>query len=294
MQIAFLVLMFVLGATFGSFLCCQARRLRVREERSSQNPKLARPQHLGTRSICLHCHRHLKWYDNLPIISYLVLRGKCRYCHRKIGRLELLSELGVATAFALITARFLYTAHAIPITDPAIFPTIPLLNWAIFATTLLLTLSLAFLAIYDGAYGELPSFCLILAAICAIALVILRQQTSHTVPNTLTLFPGTPLSPTLSALLSATLFGGLYLVLYLASKGKWVGDGDWFLAGIIGLVLGHPFLALIAIFIANLSATLLSAPSAIKRKNHQIYFGPYLVLAFVITATFSDFFISMI
>ena len=95
-------------------------------------------------------------------------------------------------------------------------------------------------------------------------------------------------------LLSGLLFGGIYLALYLISKGKWVGDGDWILAGVIGLALGHPWLSMIALFVANFSACLIMYPLVKNRKNHQIYFGPFLVLSFVVVYAFSDFAMSMI
>jgi len=256
MQILFLVFMFILGAAFGSFLCCQARRLKMREEKQKK---------LSSRSVCLHCKKQLKWYDNIPIISWCVLRGKCRYCHKKIGILEILSELATATAFVMIGTT-INVEHA------------TWLDWLTFAAIALFTLSLVFLAIYDGMCGELPTFALIIAAILAIIAVI---------PGLCTKFAPMPFA-------SAALFGGIYLVLYLISKGKWVGDGDWVLSAVIGLVLGHPWLALIALFISNVSACLVMYPIVKNRKDHQIYFGPFLVLAFVVTYTFSDFFISMI
>ncbi len=38
---------------------------------------------LGQWSVCMHCHKRIKWYDNVPIVSWLVLRGRCRNCHEK-------------------------------------------------------------------------------------------------------------------------------------------------------------------------------------------------------------------
>ena len=291
MQIAFLALMFILGATLGSFLCCQARRLRARELHHRKLPR---------RSVCLHCHKPLKWHDNLPLISWFLLKGRCRYCHHKIGILEIASEVALALTFLALSAHFLLTAPAYPTSLLASFPQINPLNWGIFLLTLLLSLSLGFLAIYDGAYGELPSPCLTFSIICAIIIVILQQQASFSVVASLTtapaLFPDNPWSTLLSAVLSAALFGGLYLALYLASHGKWVGDGDWLYALAIGLVLGHPWLALLAIFIANLSATLIMFPilKLHPTRSRQIHFAPFLFFAFVITLTFSNFFISMI
>jgi leader peptidase (prepilin peptidase)/N-methyltransferase len=126
--------------------------------------------------------------------------------------------------------------------------------------------------------GELPNFALVIAVILAITAIAIPLSTN---------FNAMPFA-------AAGLFGGIYLLLYFISKGKWVGDGDWILATMIGLVLGHPWLAMIALFIANFSACLIMLPFVKKSKNHQIYFGPFLVLAFVITYTFSNFFISMI
>ena len=264
MQILFLILMFVLGAIFGSFLCCQARRLHQATR--------------SKRSICLHCHKKLNWYDNIPIISWLALRGKCRNCHKSIGYAEIISELSLAFAFLALGTYFLCLNNPIYADLLSDFPTIAPMTWAIFVVTLLFILSLAFLAIYDGLYGELPNIGFVISGILAVTLAILSAWPEFT-----------PMP-----IWSALLFGGIYLVLYLISRGKWVGDGDWILAAIIGLALGHPWLAIVALLIANLAACIIMYPSVRKSKNHKIYFGPFLVLSFIITYMFSDFIISMI
>ena len=92
----------------------------------------------------MKCHYQLKWYDNLPVISWLALRGKCRKCKTKIGIAELLSEISLALAFLLIGTTI----------DPS---TAGPWQWALFIITLLFTLIVGFLAIYDGIYGELPT-----------------------------------------------------------------------------------------------------------------------------------------
>ena len=265
MQYVFYTLMFVVGACMGSFLCCQARRLHEREEKHKK---------LGSRSVCMSCKYQLKWYDNIPIISWLLLRGRCRKCHKKIGIAEILSELAVAAAFTLISLSFnVETATLMP--------------WLTFISMLLLTLSLSFLGIYDGLYGELPCFCLTISLICAIIYSICAGLSSYF------LFGFTPEIITLP-LLSALFFGGIYLILYFFSKGKWVGDGDWLLAGIIGLALGSIWLSFFALFIANLSACLIMLPAVIKNKNTKIYFGPFLVLAFVLVFTFAEQLLSLV
>jgi prepilin signal peptidase PulO-like enzyme (type II secretory pathway) len=83
-------------------------------------------------------------------------------------------------------------------------------------------------------------------------------------------------------LFSVLILGGLYLVLYLISKGKWVGDGDWLLATAIAIVLAHPWLALNALFVSNLVACAVALPQLKLKTAHQIHLGPYLVIGFVV------------
>ena len=266
MRIAFLILLFIVGTCFGSFLCCQARRLRLKETKKKS---------LGSRSVCLSCGYKLRWYDNIPILSWVFLRGKCRKCHKKIGLTEILSELGVGLAFFSIGTTIDFTA-----------------NYSLFSILsiiflFLLVLTLSFLAIYDGTYGELPSLFLIISLILAVLTVVFNEWGIN--PR----FDNLPerIFPILSAV---AILGGLYLVLYLVSKGKWVGDGDWILGVILGIVLGNPWLALITLFLANILACLIMFPYVKKSRNKKIYFGPFLVIAFIITLTFANFFQSMI
>ena len=273
--------MFVLGACLGSFLCCQARRLRLREMQKGKHRK----KPLSPRSVCLHCHKQLKWYDNLPVISWLILRGKCRYCHKKIGLAEILSELGTGLAFIAVTFGFEYFANGASIIT--VFESADIIGIATLITTLILSLVLIFLAIYDGLYGELPSLCLTLSIICAIITLTLRTWASFSVAH---FAPDLIVQP----LLATLILGGLYLVLYLISKGKWVGDGDWLLGTAIALALGTPWLALITLFLANLTACLVMYPIVKSKRTHKIHFGPFLVIAFFITYAFAHFFTIMI
>lgn len=264
MQIAFLILLFILGACFGSFLCCQARRLHL---------KASKQKTLGTRSVCLSCKKPLKWYDNIPIISWIALKGKCRLCHHKIGAAELISELCVALAFLVLGIGVLLEDYALSSYD-----------WIKFVATLIFVLIISFLAIYDGIYGELPTIWLTVSIIYAVGLSIygLCQVANwSTIGNYL-----------LPLIVSALILGGLYLLLYLISKGKWVGDGDWLLALAIGIALASPWLALIALFLTNILALIVAIPNL--KKSHQIHLGPFMVAAFIITFAFSSFFLQMV
>lgn len=256
----FLIGLFIIGACFGSFLCCQARRLHLKTKKAEKN--------LGPRSVCLSCHTKLKWYDNIPIFSWLFLRGKCRKCHQKIGVLEFLSELGVATAFLLIGTTIN-------------FPHASIFEWGIFLATLLLTIFLCFLAIYDGMCGELPTVFLILAIF--VALILASLKFSSFLNNS-----SFSLELILKPVFSVLILGGLYLVLYLVSKGKWVGDGDWLLSLALGLALFEPWLAFFTLFLANILACLVMLPMLKKYKRRKIFFGPFMVTAFVIVISLEN------
>lgn len=316
MSVVFLIFLFILGACFGSFLCCTARRLRRREQ--GKKP-------LGSRSVCLSCKHQLTWYDNLPLISWLALGGRCRYCRAPIGPAEFLSELFSALTFLLLGFTFIPILTATPLaSNPLTFATTtnfatlitsaPAFTIPLLITLFLLVLTLLFLAIYDALYGELPTLALTISIICAIILLTLRVWASFSVASlTLENF----IIPLFGALL---VLPGLYYALYKFSRGNWVGDGDWLLALAIALALADPFLALLVLFFANFLACLYALPHLLKlpKKSKKsttnsttnsapthnstpnpattnplalkLHFGPFLVAAFILVFAFADFF----
>lgn len=82
----------ILGAALGSFACCMVRRMRRWELGKGNLPR---------RSVCEHCGYRLRWFDNIPIVSYVRLRGRCRKCGKAIGGMELWAEVGMAAVFLL-------------------------------------------------------------------------------------------------------------------------------------------------------------------------------------------------
>ena len=303
----FRLLMVVLGACIGSFLCCQVRRLHLKGQLSikgnrtlikKQRTKKTNPRihqkntnkasKLGSRSVCLHCKTKLRWYDNLPLISWLTLRGRCRYCGKAIGRLEIVAEIFMSLAFLCISIHF----SPLTATPPQAIQLVLLL---IFVSIL------GFLALYDAAYGELPTCALVFAIIFGIILLVLVQTQTA-------LSQGFSPSIIIQPLVSIAILGGIYLILYLVSHGRWVGDGDWLLGTSLGLALANPWLALLVLFLANLLASLYAVPqifvAALKRQRAnsrnklpapmaiRIPLGPFLVMAFVIVYSSADFLLS--
>lgn len=261
MEIVFFIGMFVLGAVMGSFLACQAWRLHYKDLGKAS---------LGKRSVCLSCKKQLKWFENIPIVSWLVLRGRCRYCKKKIGVMEILAEVLMGLAF-LGAAVTLNPLGKIP------------LDVMLFVCVLLLMLTLGFLAIYDGMWGELPSFGLVLALLFAAAILAVKI-----------LIAGFSWGMIGNAAAAVAILGGLYLVLYLVSHGEWVGNGDWVLGAVIGLALGEAWLALIVLCVSNCLGLIVMYPTAKKNGKKKIYFGPFLAVAFAIVLSFAPFLTSLI
>jgi len=223
--------------------------------------KLTTGDAMHDRSRCLHCSYTLRWYDLIPLVSWLSLRGKCRQCHVPIGRLEPLIELGVMLLFVLSYAFWPY-------------PLQTTLEIAQFIIWLVAGVGLAILFTYDTKWFLLPdrvSFTVIGLGAVSAAIVILQSVDR--------------LSALASIAGAVAILSGLYFVLYVISQGKWIGFGDIKLGLGLALLLADWRLAFVALFAANLIGCLFVTPAMIsgrlKRDSH-VPFGPLLILGFVV------------
>lgn len=263
MKFFLIIFLFMLGSALGSFCCCQAWRIRYREL-GKKNP--------GKWSVCLKCGHKLSWYENVPIFSWLFLKGRCKQCKTKIGLAEILSEVIMGLSFGLL-------GILIDINNTSIIYWCSLLIFFIFLITL------GFLAIYDGKWGELPVFALVALNIYSGILLIL-QEVSLVIQNT---WSNIELINILGAIL--ILFGS-YFVLYKISKGKWVGDGDAYLGLAMALVVKNAWLALWILFIANFLGCIIMLPQ--KSRKKQIYLGPFLAIGFIVVVLCSNFLLNLL
>lgn len=266
LEILILVMMFILGGVFGSFACCQAWRWRYKAKNKKD---------LGQWSVCLHCKKRIKWYDNIPIVSWLVLRGKCRNCHAKIGIGDFLSEISMAVAFLMLS-----WAYLIPMIDNWYLlvqnPPYLAAQLGVFILILMMLVVLMVLAVYDARWGELPTVLLILAIIFGLMIFVLKMVLANLSDNT------TFLSQFGSAMIGVVILSGTCFLIYKLSKERLMGGGDWLLALALAFALADWWLALWTIFLANLLGDIIALPNAIKQGNHVVHFGPFLVAAFVI------------
>jgi len=274
-SIVILVGLILFGLVLGSFAGATVWRLRARQlvadkkagepvdaKEYKQLKKLAGEKISQDRSRCLHCGYELRWYDLIPLISWLTLRGKCRSCRHSIGYMEPLIELGTALYFVVS-----YLFWPTPLVDP--------LQIAIFALWLVSGVGLAIMFAYDSKWYLLPdkiNFAVIgLGLVSALLMIISSTDTVAAI---------------ISVVGSVAILSGLYLVLHTISKGAWVGFGDVKLGLGLGLLLADWKLALIALFAANLIGCLIVIPLMLTgklKRNSHVPFGPLLIAGAVIT-----------
>ena len=272
------------GLCLGSFAGASVWRLRARQlvqdksngEKVDKNEykrlhKLSKNRLLNDHSRCLDCSYGLKWYDMIPLISWLSLGGKCRQCHRPIGYLEPLIEIGMAGFFVLSYALWPYSLD-------------DNLGIARLILWLVAGVGLAILFAYDKMWSLLPdsvNFAVIgIGAISALLVIVGSPDQIGTI---------------LSIFGSVAILSGLYWVLYMVSQGRWIGFGDIKLGLGLALLLADWRLAFIALFAANFIGCLIVLPAMAMKKlkrNSHVPFGPLLIAGCVIAGLAGNYLIS--
>lgn len=183
----------VLGLLVGSFLNVVIHRLPA-------GLSLVSP-----RSACPRCGEPVRAFDNVPVVSWLVLRGRCRDCGSPISARYPAVELACAALFALTAWRLAWTPYTL-------------------AVTVLVAAGLALFMI-DLDHRRLP-FPLTGSAATAVVVLLVADGVARGWETAAT------------ALLSAALWAGVYGVVWLVTAGRGMGLGDVALAPLLGLVLG--------------------------------------------------------
>ncbi len=269
-QIVFIVFMVAIGAILGSFACCQAWRIFL----SSSGKKQVAGKQIGSRSICISCGHRLSFFENIPVISWITLRGKCKSCGEKIGLSELLSEISLAIVFLFLGLNvwsYILTIRSFDLSTVIYFVKLIIL--------IICLVCMWIIMIYDAKWGKMPTFLLVITNILAVLFSIINIFAPVIINSAVTNY-WTSLS---NLALSAIILAGVYFLLYFFSHEKLVGGGDWILALAIAIILGHWWLALIALFLSNFLASIYGIVKKIRTGNSVIYFGPFLVIAFIIT-----------
>ena len=231
---------FFLGLVFGSFINVLIWRL-------DKNEKL-----VWARSKCTHCSRRLGFFDLIPVINFLFLRGQCRYCHGKINWQYPLVEIACGLGFLAI-AYWVEGGWNGKIWLAGLF----FLGLAIF--------------VYDLKYLLIPNSFIVAGLIWILAWVFFLSQVDL-------------VSRLIGGLIGGAMLFSFFFFLYLASSGTWIGGGDVKLGFILGLLLGWQ-LGLVALFTAYILGAVIGVALILLKRfsfKSQVPFGPFLILGTVI------------
>lgn len=243
------VLLFIIGACLGSFYLVVGKRLPKNEDI------------IFSRSKCDNCNHTLFWYDLIPIFSYIFLRGKCKYCHKKISITNLLIEICMGLLFSI---GYIYMGF----------------SYRYFIYLILISLTIL-IFITDFLYYIILDSPLVVSSILIIILKLIYNGYKDTI---------------LSILSGIVIFLVMYLIKIIGDKifkRESLGGGDIKLSFVIGLTLGFR-LSLISLILSSFLALPYSVASLKLQKNNEVPFGPFLVSSLFIVFLFYDKFINII
>lgn len=219
------------------------------------------------RSKCSHCGHNLYFWDLIPVLSFFLLHGRCRYCHKKISFQYPLVE--AATAFL-----FFLTFHFQ-------FPNFQFLNLKDFINLcyLLFVVScLVIIFVYDLKYSLILDKVIFFAAGVSLIFYLVRFFWFKVTFNLEEVFLGLIFG------------GGIFLILYLVSQGRWIGAGDVKLGFLMGFWLLYPkiLVGLFFAFILGGVVAIILLFLGRKKMKSEIPFGPYLTVGAFVALVFGE------
>lgn len=247
-------IIFVLGLIFGSFLDVVASRFHTGKS-------------INGRSRCLSCGHTLSWYELFPLVSFLVLRGRCLNCGGKIPTRLFLMEISTALLFV-----YVYLSVATPL---------------FLVLGLILVSVLIVSALYDINHMIIPHEFVVLLLLFAIAFLLIASGFST---NVLAYVPHV-----LAGCVASLFYGSLWLI----SKGRWIGLGDAKLAFPLALMLtpsGAFSMIVLSFWVgAGVSLLVLLFQRVMQSGKHrlpffgspltmksEVPFAPFMIAAFIL------------
>lgn len=229
---------FLLGITVGSFLNVCILRIPAGES------IVTGPSH------CTSCGRRLAWYEMIPVLSWLALRGRCRTCGAAISPQYPLIEAANGFLWLLVTAALGFTPDAL--------------------LGCLMTSALLVLSVIDARTGEIPPGTAIFIAALGAARLVLH--------------PGL----TLSLLLGAAAVSGFLLLVLLVTGGRGVGGGDVKLMAACGLLLGWKLILLAFLLGCLLGSAVHLVRMRFFGAGRVLALGPYLSAGVFLSLLWGD------
>ncbi len=243
---------FIFGTMVGSFMNVVLYRLHAQ----------VKGMFLG-RSYCPHCKKALEARDLIPIFSYIILRGKCRYCKKKISAWYPMVESVTGLVFVYIFWTLLNSGTLNP------------LQLGVYLFYMFILLAISF---YDLKHYEIPDILILLGIGVALILTIVSTFTPLFAPKLVDVL--------IAVLITVIFFGGQA---YFSNE-TWLGWGDVYIGVFMGLVLGWQK-TLLAMFLSYIIGSIIGVALVIKAKkkgSSRIPFGPFLSLGTIIALGHGD------
>jgi prepilin signal peptidase PulO-like enzyme (type II secretory pathway) len=239
---------FIYGICIGSFLNVLIWRL-------------PREETIKGRSQCPKCNHQLSWYDLVPVLSYAVQGGQCRYCRAKISPRYAIIEIITGLLFALM----LWNSFPLELNNIA--------AWLVIARVALVTVICIVVFVVDLEHYLILDRVVYPGIALMLTLIIIQSL----VANNFGILA--------SGLLAAFLAFAVFWTLWFLSRGRWMGFGDVKFVGFMGLALGLPgiFVALFLSFTIGAVIGLLLIAFGGKEMGSKIPFGTFLSFATVLT-----------
>lgn len=247
----FLIASAAFGLIIGSFLNCLVWRLYTSES-------------LGGRSHCCDCGKQVRWYDNIPLLSFILLRGRCRDCRIAISWQYPVVEAATALLFAAAAWRLTLIFGAVD-------------SWG-FEAALTLVRDWIFIASLIAVFVTDIRWYVIFDQVTLPASAVLLV---------LNLMLGVSWQ---SLLLSGTIGIGFFLLQFLVSRGRWIGGGDIRLGLLLGVSLGWP-LIIPGIFIAYFIGSFVGVGlliAAKKKWQSRLPLGTFLSVSAIVTLFYGE------
>lgn len=239
------IIFFIFGLIIGSFINAVVYRLNAVES-------------LWERSHCPKCKKQVRWFDNVPLLSFLILSARCRDCGEKISWQYPAVEFITAIMFALLGGYFFGANSA---------------SWLLTAFYLSIFSLLMIIFVYDFKYMEIPMLILWLGVGIALAFLIFSDwQRFGTAASFLSL-------GTISGALGALVAFLFFYALAAYSKETWMGYGDAYLGILIGLIVGWPNILATLMLSFAIGAIISVGLIVVSKKTmkSQVPFAPFFI-----------------
>ncbi len=250
----------IFGALIGSFLNVVIERLHRSEP------------FLTGRSHCDACQKVLKWFELLPVVSFVVQLGACRGCKKRIAVQHIVLEVVTASLFVL--TYYVFSMRGVAAAGFWLEPYVSFFILQL-GMVLMFVAVLIVIFVYDLKYYLILDKVTFPTMAAVVVFRLLLEPSFVTVSD---------------MLLGAFIGGGFFLFQFVVSKGTWIGGGDIRLGVVMGLMLGWKFV-LLALLLAYISGAVIGIGLMLAQKKHmgsRLPFGTFLSAATVVTLLWGE------